>query len=132
LNIILVKFSEELAEDKEPKVTKSCALAPKNGKAYIFQWDSVIMQAIYQNKVALVLGWLIGALIVIIGFFTIISNVGINYSKGLYSGIFYLLAGLIIFPPFDKILGEKILHRSVPGWLNGLLFLIFMLIASYL
>lgn len=90
------------------------------------------MQAIYKNKVSLLFGWLIGTVIMIIGAFTIISNMGINYSKGLYSGIFYLLAGLIIFPPFDKILGERILHKSLPGWVNGLLFLIFMIMATYL
>ena len=88
------------------------------------------MKNIKDSKFALLFGWLIGAVIMVLGFFAIISNVGINYSKELYSGILYVMAGLIVFPPFDKVLQEKIIKKKIPGKVNGLIFLVLVIIAE--
>jgi len=85
------------------------------------------MRKLRESKFLLVAGSLIGAIFIILGCFSIFSSLGVV--RDIVVGFLYICAGLIIFPPFDLLL-EKKLNLNMPGWLNGLLFLLFMIVAE--
>lgn len=89
------------------------------------------MKDLYKNKTLLYIGWLLGAAVIISGLVTLLTNIGANYSKDFYKGLLYVLAGLMVFPPFDKYLESKVVHKKIPAWVNGLSFIVLWFIAEF-